>query len=241
MTLILAHFIENFIACYNIIMEATPPIAIGLFDMCGSEEQRMKNPKLYHATQRSDFFNYRVSLIWVALSIFHSLVIYFIPTSFYGFGIMWSNGFNADYLTLGNIVYTCVIVTVNLKAGLELHSWNWLHHVSIWGSTIVWVLLFWVYSQIWVLGIPFDASACMTKMFEMVAMSPSFYLSILLVPFTALIVDIAMKYYSTAVRPDETQLARIEDNRNSSGLNAYTQWTQNTTESVNLSQNEQIA
>ena len=193
-------------------MTAAPPVAIGLFDMTCSDEQRMKNPRLYHGTQRSDFFNNKLAFQWLALSIFHSLVLYGIPRLFHGYGIIWQNGFNADYLTLGNIVYSCVILTVNFKAALEIDSWNWLHHVSVWGSIAVWFLLFLCYSELWGLGIRnSNWPADMSKMFELVMSSPSLYLALLLVPFSALFVDIIIKYMKCVVNPDETEYARKKD------------------------------
>lgn len=175
-------------------MTALPPVAIGLFDITCSAEKRMKNPKLYHGTQRSDFFNNKLAFQWLALSIFHSLVVYFVPVAFHGYGIIWQNGFNADYLTLGNIVYSCIILTVNFKAALEIDSWNWLHHVSIWGSIAVWFLLLFAYSQCWGLGIRNgNWPADMSKMFELVMSSPSQYLALLVAPFAALLIDIIIK------------------------------------------------
>ena len=202
----------SYVACYNIIMTAAPPVAIGLFDMTCSADQRMKNPTLYHGTQRSDFFNNKLAFQWLGLSIVHSLAIYWIPVWFHGYGIIWENGFNADYLTLGNIVYSCVILTVNFKAGLEIDSWNWLHHFSVWGSIAVWFLLFFIYSELWGLGIRnSNWPADMSKMFELVMSSPSLYLALLLAPFAALILDIIIKYMKCVVRPDETEHSRKKD------------------------------
>ena len=193
-------------------MTAAPPVAIGLFDQTCSDESRMGNPRLYHATQNSDYFNHKVSFKWVSLSICHSLVLYYLPVAFHGTGIIWSIGFNADYLTLGNIVYTCVIVTVNLKAGLELDSWNWFHHLSIWGSIGAWFLLFWGYSELWSLGLRYgNWPADMSNMFHMVVTSPSFYSALLLVPFTTLIVDVVIKYISNYIYPNETHQTRQDE------------------------------
>ena len=219
-------------------MTAAPPVAIGLFDKTCSDLQRMRNPCLYHATQKSDFFNYKVSFKWVALSIFHSLVLYWIPVWFHGHGIIWASGFGGDYLTLGNIVYTCVIVTVNLKAGLELDSWNWLHHLSIWGSIGIWFLLFWGYSELWSLGVrKGNWPADMSDMFSMVMTSPSLCLAVLLVPFTALIVDILIKYVSNTIFPSETHMARKDDKQSIS--KSYL--TQNTIESAQLSNDDKTS
>jgi hypothetical protein len=33
-----------------------------------------------------------------------------------------------DYLVLGNTVYTLVVVTTCLKAGIEMDAWTWFSH-----------------------------------------------------------------------------------------------------------------
>ena len=197
-------------------MTSLPPIFIGIFDQTCSEQQRMKNPKLYHATQKSDFFNWLVTFKWLFLSIFHSLILFRMSVGIHESGILWSTGFNGDILTLGNTVYTYVIITVNLKAFLELDSRNIPIHISIWGSMVVWIVLFWGYSHCWPWGIREpngNLPSSMTYQLEMVAMSPTFWLGILLVPFTTLIIDIGWKYVNNVVNQSETERARIEDNK----------------------------
>ena len=50
---------------------------------------------------------------------------------------------------LGNTVYTMVVVTTCLKAGLEMDAWTWFSHGSIWGSIVLWFLFLGVYSYWW--------------------------------------------------------------------------------------------
>jgi len=51
----------------------------------------------------------------------------------YGQGVVWMSGHNADYLVLGNVVYSCVVTTVCIKAALTMESWNiYTHLVSMW-------------------------------------------------------------------------------------------------------------
>ena len=54
------------------------------------------------------------------------------------YGVVWSNGRDSDYLVMGNMVYTYVVITVCCKAGLEMESWSWISHLFIWGSIAFW-------------------------------------------------------------------------------------------------------
>ncbi|KAJ3611234.1 hypothetical protein NHX12_021250, partial [Muraenolepis orangiensis] len=61
----------------------------------------------------------------------------------------FSNGHGNDYLFVGNMVYTYVVVTVCLKAGMETTAWTRFSHLAVWGSMILWMVFFAVYSAIW--------------------------------------------------------------------------------------------
>jgi phospholipid-transporting ATPase len=194
---------------YNLFMTGAPPIAIGLFDQSCSVKSRMDFPSLYKTPQKSALFNNKVFWRWIALAVFHSLILYGLPAATFHFGLVWDNGKNGDYLVLGNIVYSCVEVTVCLKAALILDSWNWLTHLSIWGSIAFWFLFLIVYSFFWVIGLPLAAN--MAGIIILIGQTPMFWLSVLLVPFTALIPDIFGKAVFTSARPNETDLVRIAE------------------------------
>ena len=137
---------------------SAPPIAIGLFDQNCKAETRMNIPELYISSQKSDSFNNKVFWRWIMLAVIHSMVLYFVPMGVFKYGVVWSNGKTGDYLVIGNIVYTCVILTVSVKALLILDSWNSMTSLSIFGSIALWFLFLVVYSYFWVMGLPLAAN-----------------------------------------------------------------------------------
>ncbi|KAJ8382528.1 hypothetical protein SKAU_G00033060 [Synaphobranchus kaupii] len=88
------------------------------------------------------------------------------------------------------MVYTFVVITVCLKAGLETSSWTMFSHIAIWGSIGMWVVFFWVYSSLWPL-IPLapDMSGQAVMMFS----SGVFWMGLIFIPITSLIFDVAYK------------------------------------------------
>ena len=64
----------------------------------------------------------------------HSMICFMFCKSAYGLGVEWASGGSGGYLVLGNIAYFCVMIIVNVKAGLEFVSWSWPVHSAIWGS-----------------------------------------------------------------------------------------------------------
>ena len=79
---------------------------------------------------------------------------------------------------LGNICYSCVILTVNAKALLCLDSWNKFTNLAIFGSVFIWFLFLVVYSYFWP-TLPLAAN--MAGIIQLIATTPMFWFSLLLV------------------------------------------------------------
>ena len=193
---------------YNIIFTSLPPLAIGVFDQSCSAIARMNFPALYQETQKGVFFNNKVFWKWILNAILHSMVLFWLPMGAFTYGTVWKNGFNGDYLALGNTVYTCTLLTVCLKLGLETNAWNWIIHLSIWGSIVLWYCYLTVTSYFWP-TLPLYSE--MTGMIGQLVQTPFFWLSMLLVPFTTLIPDITLQSIILTAHPSATDKVRIRE------------------------------
>uniref|UniRef100_A0A0K8RA25 Putative phospholipid-transporting atp n=1 Tax=Ixodes ricinus TaxID=34613 RepID=A0A0K8RA25_IXORI len=99
---------------------AAPPLAIGLFDRTCSAEVMMKYPALYKSSQNAEGFNAKVFWVWIFDAIYHSIILFWLTMLGIKQDVAWPNGRDGGYLMFGNLVYTYVVVTVCLKAGLEI-------------------------------------------------------------------------------------------------------------------------
>lgn len=126
----------------------------------------------------------------------------------YQYGTVWDNGKNGDYLGLGNTVYSCVVITVLLKAGMETNAWNWIIHLSIWGSMVSWFLYLTLTSFFWP-ALPFFAD--MTGMIGMLTSSLFFWMCLIMVPFCTLIPDILLQSITITARPSPTDIVRLKE------------------------------
>ncbi|KAH8875473.1 Phospholipid-transporting ATPase IB [Schistosoma japonicum] len=178
------------IGLYNVIFTAAPPMALGLFDRSCSVNNCLKYPELYRDTQASASFNLKVFFCWILNSVYHSFLIFWIPLLAFAVDTAYSNGQTSSLLVLGNSVYTYVVVTVCLKAGLEHTAWTWLSHLAIWGSIGCWFLFLIIYPHVYpTLSLAPD----MVGMDSAVYGCGIFWFGLLLIPLIALTRDLTWK------------------------------------------------
>lgn len=178
------------IGFYNVIFTAAPPMVIGLFDQYCSAKSLLHFPALYKSSQNSEMFNVKIFWLWCLNAVYHSLLLFWLPVIALLHDVAFKDGKAGDYLFLGNMVYTFVVVTVCAKVGLELGAWTWVSHLAIWGSIALWFVFLAVYSHIWP---TFNIASVMVGMDRYVYGCAVFWLCLLLIPTFALLRDIIWK------------------------------------------------
>ncbi|TRY65331.1 hypothetical protein DNTS_002215, partial [Danionella cerebrum] len=137
------------IGLYNVIFTALPPFTLGIFDRPCSQQNMLRFPQLYRITQNAEGFNTKVFWGHCINALIHSIILFWFPLKALEHDTPFDNGNSVDYLFVGNIVYTYVVITVCLKAGMETTAWTRFSHLAVWGSMVLWMLFFAVYSAIW--------------------------------------------------------------------------------------------
>ncbi|XP_064608442.1 probable phospholipid-transporting ATPase IA isoform X3 [Liolophura sinensis] len=178
------------IGLYNVVFTVAPPLALGLFDRVCSADSMMRFPALYKYSQNAEFFNTKVFWMWTINSVYHSILLFWMTVLALEHDSAFSNGQTGGYLFLGNFVYTYVVVTVCLKAGLETSAWTWLTHLAIWGSIAAWFLFVIIYSHIYP---HIDIGPEMVGMAEKVFGCSVFWLGLILIPVACLLRDYTWK------------------------------------------------
>ncbi|GFR91276.1 phospholipid-transporting ATPase [Elysia marginata] len=178
------------LSLYNVIFTASPPVAMGLFDRYCSAEVMMNNPILYKDSQGGHRFNMWVFWKWILNAVYHSIILFWMTVGTLSTDVAFSDGKTGDYLFLGNFVYTYVVVTVTMKAGLETIAWTWLTHLSLWGSIFCWFFFLSVYSQVFsIIGISPEMFGQAGYVFG----CSLFWLGLFIIPITTLLRDIVWK------------------------------------------------
>lgn len=178
------------IGLYNVLFTAAPPFAMGLFDRLCSCESMLRFPVLYKSSQNSEFFNVKIFWFWCINSIYHSILLFWMTVLALQQDSAFKDGKVGDYLFLGNMVYTYVVITVCVKAGFEMAAWTWLCHAAIWGSIISWFLFLAIYPHMWP---NVDLAPEMVGMDKYVYGCGIFWIGLILIPITTLLRDVIWK------------------------------------------------
>ncbi|XP_078072937.1 phospholipid-transporting ATPase IA isoform X6 [Mustelus asterias] len=178
------------IGLYNVIFTALPPLTLGIFERSCRKENMLKYPELYKTSQNALNFNTKVFWVHCLNGLFHSVILFWFPLKALEHDTAYGNGKTPGRLLLGNMVYTFVVITVCLKAGLETASWTVFSHVAIWGSIGMWVVFFGIYSSLWP-AIPLapDISGEAVMLFS----SGVFWMGLFFIPITSLLWDVIYK------------------------------------------------
>ncbi|XP_075346992.1 phospholipid-transporting ATPase IB isoform X2 [Mycteria americana] len=185
---ILYCFYKNVVLYIIEIFTALPPFTLGIFERSCTQDSMLRFPQLYKITQNADGFNTRVFWGHCINALIHSLILFWFPLKVLEHDAVFTNGQGIDYLFVGNIVYTYVVVTVCLKAGLETTAWTRFSHLAVWGSMLLWLVFFGVYSAIWPM---FPIAPDMLGQAGMVLRCGYFWFGLFLVPTACLVKDVA--------------------------------------------------
>uniref|UniRef100_A0A8D0C8B1 Phospholipid-transporting ATPase n=1 Tax=Salvator merianae TaxID=96440 RepID=A0A8D0C8B1_SALMN len=164
------------IGLYNVIFTALPPFTLGIFERSCTQDNMLRFPQLYKITQNADGFNSRVR-----------------DNVYFWRKERKQEGFDTGHRThmvFRNPPDTYVVVTVCLKAGLETTAWTKFSHLAVWGSMLLWIVFFAVYSTIWPI-IPIAPD--MLGQAGMVLRCGYFWLGLFLVPTACLVKDVAWR------------------------------------------------
>ncbi|XP_045923013.1 phospholipid-transporting ATPase IB isoform X2 [Micropterus dolomieu] len=185
------------IGLYNVIFTALPPFTLGIFDRPCSQQNMLRFPQLYRITQNAEGFNTKVFWGHCINALIHSIILFWFPLKMLEHDSPFSNGQGNDYLFVGNMVYTYVVVTVCLKAGMETTAWTRFSHLAVWGSMVLWMVFFAVYSAIWpTIPIAPDMLGQAGKVMQ----CWYFWLGLVLVPTACLLKDFAWTATRRTVR-----------------------------------------
>jgi len=172
---------EVAMAGYNVVFTSLPPIVFGLMEQDVGAQASLQHPRLYGAGQSSSLLNTRVFWSWVLEGVWCSLVCFSVP--------WYATAATVEGLLIGQrvistLMFTCVFLTVTLRLACCTQFWTWVHHVTYWGSVMLWFLWLFVESSS-LEGFSTDGS--LYQVFPQLVTMPLFWLCMGLSPAVALL------------------------------------------------------
>ncbi|WZY72553.1 hypothetical protein YC2023_004793 [Brassica napus] len=136
-----------FQSLYNVFFTALPVIVLGLFEKDVSASLSKRYPELYREGIRNSFFKWRVVAVWATSAVYQSLVCYlFVTTS--SFGAINSSGKIFGLWDVSTLVFTCLVIAVNVRILLMSNSITRWHYITVGGSILAWLVFAFVYCGI---------------------------------------------------------------------------------------------
>ncbi|KNC48318.1 uncharacterized protein AMSG_04549 [Thecamonas trahens ATCC 50062] len=199
-------FVERWtIAMYNTLFTALPIITMGLYDQVLRRTSLLQYPKLYYRGQDNKYFDGWAFASWVASAVFHSIVFFFFVEAALAHNVHGPDGRVFGLFSNGVHIFTAVVIAVNLKAALELSTWN-IVTVSALAASLV------LYFG-WLVGFSYVASffrdaVNMYFVGTTVIATPTFWFLGLLVPVLALLPDYTLKYLRRWYYPEPADIVK---------------------------------
>jgi phospholipid-transporting ATPase len=184
---------------FNIFFTNFPVLALGILDQDVRPSSSLKYPALYKETQANAQFTSKRRLLWFANGIYVGVVSYMcVFYGIHGGESDTSSGRTFGLWEVGTTLYTSIVVTLNVQMALYSNFWTIYHHITIWGSIVLWFILNTVLSE----TDPYYSTFSYKTFVPIVSKSAKFWLGIWPVAVAGLlpyimVITIRRNYYPT--------------------------------------------
>eukprot|EP00818_Percolomonas_sp_WS_P009150 CAMPEP_0117445648 /NCGR_PEP_ID=MMETSP0759-20121206/5911_1 /TAXON_ID=63605 /ORGANISM="Percolomonas cosmopolitus, Strain WS" /LENGTH=1276 /DNA_ID=CAMNT_0005237845 /DNA_START=155 /DNA_END=3985 /DNA_ORIENTATION=- len=191
------------LALFNVFWASIPIMVLALFDQDVKPHISLRYPQLYVDGPNDYHFNLWVFLMWLFNALWQSLIIFFVPYGILQYGVL-NGGKTPDDSFLGLVIFTSIVIVVNLKIMVESSNWTPLHSLSVLGSIGIWFVFLLIYSVLWHIVpklnfFPFTSLEVTARSYYFAfydaASSSTFWLTIFLVVCLCLLKDVIWKSF----------------------------------------------
>ncbi|KAL4160470.1 hypothetical protein PRNP1_001038 [Phytophthora ramorum] len=189
---------ESFVmAGWNFFL-ALPIIAIGIFDEDVAPEQVLRNPALYFPGQKNEGINMKRFSTWLLNAMIQAFICFMLAM----YGTVNVGGLSTGLYLQGSVIYSVLLMSANVKVVLETLSWTKFNRIVLAFSLGLFFFFLLVFPFMGTLGR--DLYGVSLKMLA----SPVYWLYLALVPLTANLLDISLKYIQTIYFPTLANILR---------------------------------
>jgi magnesium-transporting ATPase (P-type) len=188
---------------YNLIFTALPIIVVATLDKDVPSKIIYRFPHLYTECQKGVFFNWKTMSRWILLAIAQAFIVWILPTLTFS-NVPFTNGQMADMWLISTVVFSCMIFVVSLQLAFETRYWTILHHLAMWGSIALWIVVSLIISTSWIL--PFYPE--MYGLTFIFYASPNYYFTLVITTTVALLPEVIWLYVERTYIPKLVHIAQ---------------------------------
>lgn len=201
------------LAGYNVFFSSLSVLFVGIFEADLTANTLLNVPELYRFGQDNEMFKVSTVLHWVIVCIYQAIVITIVPLSMFGAlsldGTLEdiSSGINSSgsLYIMGTIVYTVVVIVVNIKVALlECHNIAWPTGLFSVLTIVFWFVFQGIYSIMWrhPHNLGYDSHGLAAILFAM----PSYILIVVLTCVVALAPDVVVHVVQRSLYPSSVDV-----------------------------------
>jgi len=195
---------DSHLSGYNIMFVAFPILVVGVWDQDVSPRMAAVYPHLYQQGVRNEYFTVTARAAWMLNGMYQAVVIYF--------GVTWAFHLNADrpdgrlqeMWAQGTVMYTCMVLVVNLQTAIIQQYWNWVIHFTIWGTILFWFAFLCAFQYF----SPGAAGSAYYLFFDIVADSWYSWVVVIGVTTAALLPDVCFRVLQRTLFPADHMIAQ---------------------------------
>lgn len=106
-------------------------------------------PKIYYISQNNTIFTWKNFLFWIIQGLFHGVLVFVMTLFVCENSIVVQSGGTADIWCFSIMMFSSIILMVDLKLAIYTHSWTYLMGISIGlGSIVIYFVYVWIADQI---------------------------------------------------------------------------------------------
>eukprot|EP00158_Paraphelidium_tribonemae_P008628 Partr_v1_DN28633_c0_g1_i1_m49817 putative ATPase, class VI, type len=184
---------------YNQVFTVLPIMILAAFDRDLESKILMEFPQVYAVDSVGQtFYTHKRFAAYLLDALWYSAVCYMVPVWTFGDTVTSQEGPAQGMYFIGTVMAVSAITAVNLSVALDTHSWVFIHHLTYWGSC----LIFFVYVCLYSLRV----DSTIHGMYEELFLQPTFWLCSILSVLIAL--GPRFLYYAIGrhFRPSDTQI-----------------------------------
>ncbi|CAI5995733.1 unnamed protein product [Closterium sp. NIES-64] len=218
-----AVYVDWLLVLFQVLFSSLPVAAVGAFDQDVKAIYHLRYPRLYAQSQRNWLFTlgeismamgkgmsqrnrlFTVGAIGMAMGkgMVQAAILFavsFLPLLLSSSG---ADGRVLDLTAQGSILFTALVLAVNLELAITIQYWTVIHHMAVWGSIALWFIFLAIVSYV-----PATLSASFYGMAPMLLPRPAYYLIVLLATVATLLPGFAAASITRYLAPTDVELVQ---------------------------------